>query len=362
MTEIFNTIHRRKKNTLCRTCPPQPTLFNPSCHQITHYHLVGTCSFTIEPQHIHPPFQATPQKKIMSSSDDNNSSFGSRSRSATEEFCHRVSEDFISKLQVDDAHDGFLQTDREDEASVHNSRHEEEKDGEDDEEDDLEFSFACLNPDGSPISADDVFQNGRIRPIYPLFDRSLPFGDSQDEAPEATEASSYRRPPLKKLFIEMAERDELEGVDEGTYCAWNGKTVEEAASPEGCRKSNSTGFSRLWRFRDLVHRSSSDGKDAFVFLNTHRARGGVGNIQQEKKDEEVSRERVGRTADRKEGKTKSNTTVTAKAQTAHEKHYVRNRAAKESDKRKSYLPYRQNLVGLGFFANVNGMTRNVHPF
>ena len=38
------------------------------------------------------------------------------------------------------------------------------------------------------------------------------------------------------------------------------------ASPELCKKSNSTGFSKLWRFRDLVHRSNSDGKERGLAL------------------------------------------------------------------------------------------------
>ncbi|XP_031402685.1 uncharacterized protein LOC116212261 [Punica granatum] len=300
-------------------------------------------------------------------SHDNSSSFGFLFRTEYNEFCGEVSEDFASKLNIDGADDGSRQRQSEGEESEQSSRvsfesaasdHQREDDEqEDDHEEEFEFSFACVNPDGSPIAADDVFQDGQIRPIYPLFDRSLLFGDSRDEAKKSTgREAAHPRPPLRKLFVEMAEPEELRGVDEETYCVWNGKKVEEAASPESCRKSNSTGFSKRWRFRDLVNRSNSDGKDAFVFLNPHKAHDGRGGkVQHAKKDEEVGV----RTAARKEGKT---ATASGKGQTAHEKHYVRNRAAKESDRRKSYLPYRQDLVGLGFFTNVNGMTRNVHPF
>ncbi|KAK4791194.1 hypothetical protein SAY86_031607 [Trapa natans] len=303
----------------------------------------------------HPSFQSTQKKKkkkkkkeVMSSCDDSISS-------VYKELYGKASEDIINKLRPDVANGELRQRG---EASEHNlEEEEEERDG---EEEEPEFSFACLNlQDNSPISADDVFQNGQIRPVYPLFDRSLLFGSFQDEIPKATESSSHPRQPLKKLFISTAEPEELDGVDEGTYCILKGKTVVEAASPEGCRKSNSTGFSRLWRFRDLVHRSSSDGEDAFVFLNTHRAHGGGGNIHHAKKEEDARSEKVGRTA----GNKMTTAMVTAKGrQTAHEKHYVRNRASRESNRRKSYLPYRQNLVGLGFFTNVNGMTQNVHPF
>jgi hypothetical protein len=40
-----------------------------------------------------------------------------------------------------------------------------------------------------------------------------------------------------------------------------------------------------------------------------------------------------------------------------EHYYVR---SKEGDKRRSYLPYRPDLVG--FLSNVNGVGRNLHPF
>jgi hypothetical protein len=45
---------------------------------------------------------------------------------------------------------------------------------------------------------------------------------------------------------------------------------------------------------------------------------------------------------------------------AHELFYVQNRAWKEGEKRKSYLPYRQDLVG--FFANVNAYGKTFPPF
>nr|POE58609.1 hypothetical protein CFP56_50198 [Quercus suber] len=41
---------------------------------------------------------------------------------------------------------------------------------------------------------------------------------------------------------------------------------ELEVSPELWKKSNSTGFSKLWRFRELVHRSNSDGKERGLAL------------------------------------------------------------------------------------------------
>lgn len=45
---------------------------------------------------------------------------------------------------------------------------------------------------------------------------------------------------------------------------------------------------------------------------------------------------------------------------AHELFYVQNRSMKEGEKRKSYLPYRKDLVG--FFTNVNGLSKASKAF
>lgn len=264
--------------------------------------------------------------------------------------------DLMAKLKIDD---GSFENEVVEE--------EEEKEKEEEEEEEEEFSFACTNPEGSSISADDVFDNGQIRPMFPIFNRDLLFSDGYD-------GSSPLRPPLRKVFVEQhghfssmsseSESDELEGAPEGPYCEWSGKMAVEASSAK-CKKSNSTGFSKLWRFRDAKIRSNSDGKDAFVFLNSPATRStakpSISGMDAEKavtvkaKAEKTNSGGAQKGVVKKDEAGKSKTTSSA-----HEKHYVLNRAKKESDRRKSYLPYRQDLVGI--FANVNGLSRNVHPF
>lgn len=161
------------------------------------------------------------------------------------------------------------------------------------------------------------------------------------------------------------------------YCAWSGKAVE--ASPETCKKSNSTGFSKIWRFRELANRSNSDGRDAFVFLNnnneskttspskTEEKREGevkpasVSSNNNESRTTTCSKREELQNSDGGKGKVKSNGKKKTPPLSAHELHYVRNRALREGDRRRSYLPYKPELVG--FFTNVNGgLSRNVHPF
>ncbi|RZB55998.1 hypothetical protein D0Y65_045305 [Glycine soja] len=121
-------------------------------------------------------------------------------------------------------------------------------------DDDFEFSFVPRHTDSSPVSADDIFYNGQIRPIYPLFHQNAVV-----HASATTETAPHeprrRRLPLRTLMFEEEEEretvkidssNELYGVAEGTYCVWT----------PPCKK-----VSKRWKIRDfLLPRSHSDGK------------------------------------------------------------------------------------------------------
>ncbi|KAM7269006.1 hypothetical protein ACFE04_024503 [Oxalis oulophora] len=240
--------------------------------------------------------------------------------STTDDF----SEDFENKLKMKD-----------DDDVAEEERLVIDNDDDDDDSDEEDFSFAAVNHAGSPISADEIFEDGQIRPVFPIFGRDM--FDSK---------SLIMMPPVKKLFIEEPVDDET-FEPAGPFCEWRGKTVHEA-SPDSCRKSNSTGFSKLRRFRERVLKSNSDGKDAFVFLNDANDMitngNGNGNNESEIKKEEKEK----KSKKNKNKKKEESTALTA---------YMKSKA-KENDKRRVYLPYKQ----VGFFTNVNGLTRNVHPF
>ncbi|CAL9216082.1 unnamed protein product [Arabidopsis halleri] len=244
----------------------------------------------------------------------------------------------------------------------------EDEDDEEDEEEE-EFSFACVNGEGSPITADEAFEDGQIRPVFPLFNRDLLFDyENDDDKSDDVSVTDENRPRLRKLFVEDRngdgdgeETEDSEKEPLGPYCSWSGGTVAEA-SPETCRKSNSTGFSKLWRFRDLVLRSNSDGRDAFVFLNNNNNVGDKTRTRSSSSSSTAAEENDKKVVtEKKKGKEKTTTTETKKktmTKSAHEKLYMRNRAMKEEVKHRSYLPYKQ----VGFFTNVNGLSRNIHPF
>ncbi|PQM41744.1 uncharacterized protein Pyn_11453 [Prunus yedoensis var. nudiflora] len=162
-------------------------------------------------------------------------------------------------------------------------------------EDEDDFSFVCTNPDGSPISADDIFQNGQIRP-------------------EARGGCAGAQ-----------EQEQFDGVVEAVES-------QRLEAPEQQRRE------RRVRVPETPNSTTRSPKPS-----------------QETADNK-SGAKIVKTVEKVKGKAKKAETVSS----AHEKHYVMNRAKKEEDKRRSYLPYRQGLVG--FFTNVNGLSRNVHPF
>ncbi|KAK9108075.1 hypothetical protein Syun_024086 [Stephania yunnanensis] len=236
---------------------------------------------------------------------------------------------------------------------------ENEEDEEDDEdEEDFEFSVVCGDSDESlSITADEIFSNGQIRPIYPLFDRTLLFKDGGNEGESIQSKFSGAeavRIPLSKLLIEerdppsssSSEADELEAIPTGTYCVWTPKSAQ--STPERCKKSNSTGSSKRWRFRDFLLRSNSDGKDTFVFLAPSTAKPKKIDEKREKSEKPPTTTTTTTTtvpkARRNSGDVKLKGKGVAGEASAHEIHYVRNRAMKEGDRRRSYLPYRQDLV------------------
>ncbi|XP_061366832.1 uncharacterized protein LOC133309974 [Gastrolobium bilobum] len=178
--------------------------------------------------------------------------------------------------------------------------------------DDFEFSSISRDPNSSPVSADDIFHNGQIRPIYPLFGREAsvsPVPTTNGETAAAEVGSRRRRLPLRKLMFEEGETEndgnELDGVAAGTYCEWTPR----------CKKSSSTGSSssKRWKLRDLLLRSHSDGKkEPLLFLGPTK--------------------RTNKVAPKHGGSAENGGAGAAKGVNQSQK--------------KSFLPYRQELVAL----------------
>ncbi|KAL2521802.1 hypothetical protein Fot_25725 [Forsythia ovata] len=140
------------------------------------------------------------------------------------------------------------------------------------------------------ILTDEIFCNGQIRPVFSIFERDLllrnmnlkreNLGENGTKNSGSSKGPSRTvRLPLRKLIIEerettssdsSSEADELDGVPPETYCVWRQKaSAEEAVNAEAegpCKKSNSTGSSKRWRFKDLMNWSHSDSRPVTTLL------------------------------------------------------------------------------------------------
>uniref|UniRef100_A0A6N2LGU4 Uncharacterized protein n=1 Tax=Salix viminalis TaxID=40686 RepID=A0A6N2LGU4_SALVM len=293
-------------------------------------------------------------------------SFNSYSSDKLAEIAARVVLEFTSESEQPEgsSNDIFSWRVQEEEENNHPRKEEEEE-----EEEEQEFEFAVLSmpePQFPPMSADDIFYNGQIRPFYPIFNTKLLL-DDQESLPKSKTATDStqdnkkpNRFPLKKLFYEdretfscsSSEADDVDSAEPGTYCVWTAK--KEEGSLGSCKKSSSTGSnSKRWKFKDLLHRSNSDGKDTFVFLTPNNKKSGghkrFGSDDHESKNNNNKNKES--TEKRKEVKGAGGLFQ------LQQQYYAK---GKEGDKRRSYLPYRPDLVG--FLSNVNGGGRNIHPF
>lgn len=237
-------------------------------------------------------------------------------------------------------------------------------------DDDGDFTFMFIGEDNLPINTDGVLEDGQIQPVFPLFDQNLLLS-GEYEVEEIDRLPI--RPPVDNVFIESPHRPPASGHEEtddsatGPYCVWS-KESGTGTNVELSKKSNSTGFSKLWRLRDKVGRSNSDGRDAFVFLkssdrtttttaatstssSSSSAKPVTGNGSYVKVNGTGGKARVVNQATKGKKPTVS----------AHEA-YLRSKGGHtDEERRRSYLPYRPELMG--FFTNVHGgLSKNVHPY
>lgn len=256
--------------------------------------------------------------------------------------------------------------------------------GDEDEDDDFDFSFIRIPDSGPSIAADDIFSGGKIRPIYPVFNRDLLKEEEEQEEKEVEEDQTLKsiRVPLRRLFIEeerdrassfsstsssSASLDELDGVPAGTYCVWTPSKDHR----DRRKKSRSTGSSMSfrWRLRDLVvGRSQSDGKEKFVFIPIAEKGDKDGGVLKSKKESstlELEQSNSNSKGKKKLEKSSSTEVDLVTAQRRMMERYGQDAGNKgsASGRRRSSLPYKPDVVG--FFASVNGLTRSHrhdHPF
>jgi hypothetical protein len=198
-----------------------------------------------------------------------------------------------------------------------------------------DFTFAAAVPPPLLAAGRD-----RVGPLYPVFGRPR---SPPRPAPEPVSATA--RVPLGRLLLvdkepTPADDAELDSVTAEMYCPWSPGWAASSSSSPGparCKKSGSTGSVLRWRPR-LVGRSQSDGKEKFVFLS---ASGGASG-----------------------SKGRGDGGVAAASHGGHAwSHYAKGGGSGAGNcgaRRRSFLPYKQDLVGL--FANTAVFRRSYHPF
>ncbi|KOM31651.1 hypothetical protein LR48_Vigan01g120600 [Vigna angularis] len=203
-----------------------------------------------------------------------------------------------------------------------------------------EFSFAPFDPKKGFTFSDEIFENGKIRATSINFEQCT-------ISPLTHDNNILSFPPLLKRHFVVQQLNKFSSQLKRSCkdISQNHIVIEVEASNKKCKKSKSTGFSETWRFRESFKlRSNSDGKDTFVLFNPSNS---VQLMSTEAKKFNIIS---------KKGKTeKCKTTFSS-----HEKLYVMNKRRNESIRQKSFLPYRQNLIG--FFTNKNTFSRNHNPF
>ncbi|CAN6336769.1 unnamed protein product [Urochloa humidicola] len=203
-----------------------------------------------------------------------------------------------------------------------------------------DFTFAAVVPAPLLLSAGG---GGRVGPLYPVFGRPR---SPPRPAPPAPATATARVPLGRILLVDRKpppphaddDGDDLDTVPAEMYCPWSpGWSAAAAASPARCKKSGSTGSVLRWRPR-LVGRSQSDGKEKFVFLSAASASGS------------------GRKAGRSGGDGGGGVSA---ALGGHAWSYYA-KGSGGGARRRSFLPYKQDVVGL--FANAAVFRRSYHPF
>ncbi|KAG0484222.1 hypothetical protein HPP92_008139 [Vanilla planifolia] len=247
------------------------------------------------------------------------------------------------------------------------------------ETDDFEFAFSIESDlETLPvITADELFYNGRILPVYPVFDPEVVAG-SNGKSLEVAEWKLVEEAYRLKLDFEKrdlrsgsasssssisSEAEDLNQIRLATPAQFVSSSKLAPQSPDSWRKSSSTGSSaaasRSWKLRDLVvGRSRSEGKERIVVLPPMEEKQKKHFVCSDPKAKsEATVNQAEKMKKKKNGKGKGVAVKEMDILTAH-RIYYKNRggsgggvAEATSNARRSFLPYRQDLLG-GLFGNA----------
>lgn len=215
-----------------------------------------------------------------------------------------------------------------------------------DGDDEFEFAVLCRESDASTISANEIFYNGQIKPFYPLFNMDLLLDNASRVETGLENFKKKKKPPLRRsplgnlineekrqtTSLSLSEAKDLGAAPSDAYCIWSANT--EKTSPGRCGKRNSTGSSNRWKLRDLLYsysRGKCEGEGALAMRRTSAKKGDQSaNVS---KGKEGSKSGIGVASS-------TNSSSGLPSFLSQNARFWKNRAVKEIDKGRSYLPYR----------------------
>ncbi|KAL3849712.1 hypothetical protein ACJIZ3_011594 [Penstemon smallii] len=251
------------------------------------------------------------------------------------------------------------------------------------------FSPAGSGGIGSMTSADELFFNGQIRPMKDIADPFLDLdieegtnnvrGRSDLRMRGEKHAHNRKARSMSPLRATNPENEETKDTEESTE-------TTPSCSASSSRSSSYGRNSKKWIFlKDLLHRSKSEGrannKERFwsaISFSPAKEKQNTASCSSPSPSPALSPS-SSRDEKRGKGELKKGRKVSAAGKpangvwrrkrfppSAHELHYTTKRAQAEEMKKKTFLPYRQGLLGcLGFssksYGAFSGFTRNLNP-
>lgn len=289
---------------------------------------------------------------------------------------------------------------------------------------DFSARFGCnvgSTSTASMSSADELFLNGKILPMKLSTRLELPLapllhlevGDEEGDAivefvrgrdlrlrDKLQRRRTRSMSPLRNSPIEWTGSENGDGINvecfvtekenaiekvEEVEVASNSETSTPSISASSSRSSSAGRNSKRWIFlKEFLYRSKSEGRSNNNFWSNisfapvkEKKSGGTNqsvakqklinplvkrSSSEEKKKKKATKGTVGAKKDGGTGKPANGIGKRRVPLSPHERHYTANRAYSEEMKKKTYLPYRQGLLGcLGFsskgYGAVNGFTK-----
>lgn len=126
-----------------------------------------------------------------------------------------------------------------------------------------EFSFVINSSGSMPISNNIASTDPHIRSKFSLFNRDqlLRHKDytlSENRLPSQSQVEKVFVKSSPTTTFHKSKSKSSYGTSSGLYYGW------EKTSPELSKKNYSTGFSKLWRSKELSHRSRNNSNDNFI--------------------------------------------------------------------------------------------------